>query len=249
MLTILTATAGPVGLPDSARPGAVRPEQEESSVVPEEEQAVVEPGPQVDALDIPAVIDRPFDVDEGERFIVRQFRLLDAEDLPRFDVNVQEVQALLEQMKSERPEGFTIGHLQETAEEVRSYYRKRGLILAQVIVPVQTVQEGIVDLQVFVGRLGRVLAEGDVMYSSEVLAGVFEDLIGKPISKAEVEAALLRLTDYPGLTVFGVFQPGQLIGTADIVLKVQEEKRFDVALRVDDHGTQVTAIIFACFMI
>ena len=240
MLTILTATAGPVGLPDSARPGAVRPEQEESSVVPEEEQAVVEPGPQVDALDIPAVIDRPFDVDEGERIIVRQFRLLDAEDLPRFDVNVEEVQALLEQIKSERPEGFTIGHLQETAEEVRSYYRKRGLILAQVIVPVQTVQEGIVDLQVFVGRLGRVLAEGDVMYSSEVLAGVFEDLIGKPISKAEVEAALLRLTDYPGLTVFGVFQPGQLIGTADIVLKVQEEKRFDVALRVDDHGTQET---------
>ena len=48
--------------------------------------------------------------------------------------------------------------IQEAADEVRSYYRERGLILAQVVVPVQTVQEGIIDLQVFVGRLGRVLA-------------------------------------------------------------------------------------------
>jgi len=31
-----------------------------------------------------------------------------------------------------------------------------------------------------------------------------------------------------------------LVGTADIVLKVQKEKRFDVAMRVDNHGTDET---------
>jgi hemolysin activation/secretion protein len=65
-------------------------------------------------------------------------------------------------------------------------------------------------------------------------------LIGKAITKEEVEAALLTLTDYPGLSVFGVFQPGQHVGQADIVLKVQEENRFDVAFRLDNHGIQET---------
>ena len=46
--------AGPLGLPDSARPGAVRPQPE---VMPEPS---VEPSE--DMVDIPAVIDRPFDI-------------------------------------------------------------------------------------------------------------------------------------------------------------------------------------------
>ena len=104
----------------------------------------------------------------------------------------------------------------------------------------QTIEGGVVDLEVYVGKLGRILAEGNEIYSKDVLEMAFGGLVGQPINKAEIEAALLRLTDYPGLTVFGVFQPGQQIGTADIVLKVQEEKRFDVAMRVDDHGTPET---------
>ena len=68
-------------------------------------------------------------------------------------------------------------------------------------------------------------------------------MIGKPVTKAEIEAALLGLTDFPGLSVFGVFQPGQQVGTADIVLKVQEENRFDFAMRVDNHGLQQTGRI------
>jgi len=225
--------AGPVGLPDSARPGAVRPGQEDRSKIPE--------GPPAEVLDVPPVIDRPFDPDECPCAVVQEFRLLDAEDMPKFDVDVAEIQALLSEKIARQPEGgFSIGQLQGVANEIRAYYRERGLILAQVVVPVQTVQGGVVDLQVFVGRLGRVIAEGNEMYSSAVLEKAFGHLVGEPVSQANIEAALLRLTDYPGLTVFGVFQPGRLVGTADIVLKVQKEKRFDVAMRIDNQGTKET---------
>jgi len=227
------ACAGPIELPDSARPGAVRPEQEERSDIPQ--------GPPAETLEIPAVIDRPFDIDECPCTLVNQFRLLNAEDMPEFEISLAEAQAILdEKIKQQAEEGFSIGQLQEAANAVRDYYRKKGLILTQVVVPVQTVQSGTVDLEVFVGKLGRVLAEGNKIYSPEILEQAFKDQIGQPINKADIEAALLRLTDYAGLTVFGVFQPGLLVGTADIVLKVQEEKRFDVAMRVDDHGTVET---------
>ena len=225
--------AGPVGLPDSARPGAVRPEQEDKAVVPRQPPATV--------MDVPPVIDRPFDVDECPCTVVSKFRLLNAEDMPEYGVKLAEVQVILdESIQEQADEGFSIGQLQDVANQVRNYYRQKGLILAQVVVPVQTVENGVVDLELYVGKLGRVLAEGNAMYSKDKLEQVFHDLIGKPIYKSDVEAALLRLTDFPGLTVFGVFQPGQLVGTADILLKVQEEKRFDVAFRVDNHGTRET---------
>lgn len=225
--------AGPVGLPDSARPGAVRPEQEDKLEIPK-------PPPET-VMDVPPVIDRPFDVDECPCTVVSKFRLLNAEDMPEYDVNLADVQSILDKnIKEQADEGFSIGQLQEVANKVRNYYRQKGLILTQVVVPVQTVENGVVDLELYVGKLGRVLAEGNKMYSKEKLEQVFDDLIGKPIYKADIEAALLRLTDFPGLTVFGVFQPGQLVGTADIVLKVQKEKRFDVAFRVDNHGTRET---------
>ena len=232
ILTISAAFAGPVGLPDSARPGAVRPEQEGRGDIPSR--------PVADVIEVPAVIERPFDVDEGEAIIVTEFRFLDGEDLPEFDVSLDEVSALLEEQKALRPEGFTIGQLQAVADAVTTYYRQKGLILAQAVVPVQTISAGTVDIQIYIGTLGRVLAEGNEMYVKEILETPFLKLIGQPISKAKVEAALLTLTDYSGLSVFGVFQPGIHVGTADIVLKVQEEKRFDVAFRADTHGTQET---------
>ena len=148
--------------------------------------------------------------------------------------------ALLEEQKALKPEGFTIGQLQGVADAVTNYYRQKGLILAQAVVPVQTVSGGIVDIQIFIGKLGRILAEGNEMYRMEMLEKPFRGLVGQPISKSKIEAALLTLTDYSGLSLFGVFQPGLQVGTADIVLKIQEEKRFDVAFRADVHGTQET---------
>jgi hemolysin activation/secretion protein len=190
-------------------------------------------------MEIPPVIDRPFETDEGPRIAVRQFRLVDARDLPRFDIEVADVQALLDAKLAEKQE-YTIGQLQEVADAVTTFYREKGLILAQAVVPVQTVQAGVVDIQIYEGRLGRVLAEGNSMYSEELLRGPFAGLIGEPVTKDEIETALLTLSTYPGLTVFGVFQPGQQVGEADLVVRVQEEKRFDVSFRVDNHGLQDT---------
>lgn len=226
--------AGPLGLPDSARPGAVRPQAE---ILPEQSVA-----PEGDVVDIPAVIDRPFDIEEGPYVIVKEFKLLNAEDLPEFGVSIDEIKnTVLAKIKQEQPEkGFSIGELQEVADEVTRYYRAKGLILSTAVIPVQTVATGIVDIQIFIGRLGRVIAESNESYSEKVLRMPFLDLIGKPVTQARIEAALLTLTDFPGLSVFGVFQPGQKVGEADMILKVQEEKWYDVAYRADNHGLQET---------
>ena len=203
----------------------------EEEVIPDHP---VEDGP------IPPVIDRPLGVDEGIKIIVHSFVLDDARDLPEYGIYLDEVQQQLSSYLDAAGAGVTIGRLQEIAEEVTAYYRSRGLILAQVVLPVQDVVAGEVHFQVFEGIMGRVLVEDNKMYTEDNLREPFSRLIGRPVVASEVESALLQLTDFPGLTVFGLFQPGQYVGEADLVLKVQNEERVRAPVRVDNQGTDST---------
>ncbi len=235
---MLTVTAQ-VAVPDALKPGAVRPEETGRPTLPPQPAEEVFKAPD-SILDVPAVIDRPFDVDAGPRVEVNRFHLADAQDLPRYGIRVADIERILQEQISARPDGFTIGHLEQAAAAVTVYYRNQGLVLAQAVIPVQTVEDGIVEMQIFIGTLGRVLVEGNTIYRDKILLGPFRRLIGEPVTKDSIESALLQLTDFPGLTVFGIFQPGQLVGTADIILTVQNENRFDFAYRVDNHGLQET---------
>ncbi len=230
MTMITSIFADSADLSGFARPGAVRPSQDEHSKNPSNSGN----------LEVPAVVDRPLRVDEGETVLITEFRLLDAENLPEFGIDLSELNALLEDEKALKPKGFTVGQLQGVADVIEKFYRRKGLILAQAVIPVQTISHGIVDVQILVGKLGRILTEGNEIYKNEILKRPFRKLIGQPVSKSKIEAALLRLTDYSGLSAYGVFQPGLHVGTADLVIQVQEEKQFDVAIRADVHGTQET---------
>ena len=198
-------------------------------------------GPPSGVLEVPPVIDRPFEVDECPCVRVTEFRLLNAKDLPKYGIKLAvAIQILQQAIEQQPPNGFSFGQLQQVANLVRRYYREQGLILTRVVVPVQTVEAGVVELEVLIGKLGRILVEGNAIYSEDTLNMVFKKLIGQPVHKDEIEAALLRLTDFPGLTIFGVFQPGQAVGSTDMVLKVQDEDRFGLDARADNHGTRET---------
>lgn len=224
--------AGAVDLPDAARPGAIRPGEDRK-------QIPREPPPEP-LFDVPPVADRPLEIDEGEKIVVARFVLDGVEDRPEHDIAVSAIEALVEARREARPEGFTVGRLQELADEITAYYRERGLILAQAFVPVQTVEAGEITIQVMEGKLGRVVTEGNELYRAEILEQPFRDLVGEPVTKESIESALLRVSDYPGQSSFGVFQPGVAVGTADMVVKVQDEQRFELALRADNHGITET---------
>lgn len=135
---------------------------------------------------------------------------------------------------------LTIGQLQDIAGEVTNLYRKSGFILAQAFVPEQKVISGDVVIQVVEGKLGHVVVENNHLYGRKILLKPFDDYLGKPVFKQSIESGLLRLSDYPGLSAFGVFRPGPVGGTTDLVLKVQDEKRLNFNLQMDNYGSKFT---------
>lgn len=218
-------------VPDAAKPGAQRPGQER--------QTLPQP-PAAPAFVVPAVPDRPLEVDAGEKIKVTAFEIIGATDRPKRGLYVKDLEAIAQQQLAAHPEGLTVGRLQEIADDITKFYRAHGLILAQAFVPVQTVEGGRIRIQILEGALGRVMTEGQKIYKPEVLERPFAGLVGQPVTKEQIESALLQLNAYPGLSLFGVFQPGQEVGTADMVIKVQKEKRFEGSVRYDNHGIKET---------
>jgi hemolysin activation/secretion protein len=217
-------------VPPAATPGGA---------LPRVEPAVPQAEPARDLFSIPRVYDRPLGLEDGPRLVVKGFKLVGAVDRPKQGVSVAEVEAVLEKARLEQPEaGYTINQLHEVAGKVAEYYRAHGYILAQSFVPAQDVVDGVVAVQVLEGTLAEIQVEGNQHYRAKVLEKPFDSLIGQPIEKNSIESALLTLTNYPGVTAFGVLGAGREVGTSRLTLRVQSEDRFRVEAALDNHGSQ-----------
>lgn len=216
--------------PPGATPGGALP-RVDPAVQPADES-----GP---LFNIPRVYDRPLGLDEGPRVRVQSFRVAGVIDRPERGVRVADIEALLESAREAQPaEGFSINEMQEVAGKVAAYYRQRGYILAQAFVPEQDVVDGVVLVQVLEGRLADVQVEGNARYSAKILERPFKALIGEPIDKDAIESALLTLTNYPGLTAFGVLGSGREVGTSRLTVRVQAEDRVRFETALDNYGSQ-----------
>ncbi len=198
---------------------------------------------------IPPVIDRPLDANAGPRVAVSRFEVeVQGAESPAWVEGgyLGLVERKLEAARAGQPaNGFTIPMLEQITNDIATELREGGMVLAQVFVPAQAVRGGVVKVQVLPGRLGRVIAEGNSRYSSTRLMTPFQELVGAPVDKDDVESALLYLTDYPGLVVFGVFGEGGQIGDTDLSLKVQEERAATSSVSADNYGSEFTGEIRA----
>ena len=232
LATLLGACCMPLAaqVPPGATPGGA---------LPRVEPAVQPPERKGELFDIPRMYDRPLGLEEGPRVLVKAFKLQGAVDRPKHHVRVADAQAILDAARAAQPsQGFSINQLQEVAKKVATYYDEHGYILAQAFIPAQKVADGVVAVQVLEGKLASVRVEGNKKYPASTLKRPFKSLIGAPVDKDSIESALLTLTNYPGITAFGVLGAGTDVGTTDLTLRVQSEERFRIETVLDNYGTQ-----------
>ena len=168
------------------------------------------------------------------------------QDLPKAQSPAEQQKAyqqFIQQLELERQQqvhGLTVGQLQEIADVITRYYHERGYFLARAVIPAQEVNDGVVQIRVLEGRLEKVVPNGNHRYSNAVLSRPFAPMLGNLVTVKQTESALLSLAHYPGLTAFGVFQPGSYVGTTDMVVNVEQERAYDATIRADNEGTVFT---------
>ncbi|MFD1215816.1 ShlB/FhaC/HecB family hemolysin secretion/activation protein [Microbulbifer celer] len=160
----------------------------------------------------------------------------DTEDMG--PAHLRKLSETIDQQNAKR--GISYGDLEEIAAELTRFYRKQGLFLAQVQIPAQEVENGIVTLSVQEGLLGQIVAEDNQNYSQKQLAQPFERKLGELVNHRDIEEGLYLLNDLPALNVTGYFSPGENPGETKLNLKVRDESSWHMTSRLDNHGSLYT---------
>jgi hemolysin activation/secretion protein len=135
----------------------------------------------------------------------------------------------------------TLADLEELAKAITARYKERGYFLAQAVVPVQTVRDGIVEISVIEGRLGKVdvVVAPDAPISEARVRGFLAPLQpGEAVSAPAYERSMLLLSDQPGVKVSSGLQEGTQSGTTDLSVEVAAAPRWAFTAEGDNHGTK-----------
>jgi len=139
--------------------------------------------------------------------------------------------------------GKSLADIEAAAKAIETELRRQGRFLAQVIVPAQRMVEGVVELQVFEGRLGNVNVDvqPDANISRPLVDSTVEPLQGRPpIERDRIDGALLRLGDLRGIAVHSVLKPGEEPGVADLDIYIDRGRRYAADVEYDNGGSVYT---------
>ena len=179
--------------------------------------------------------DEPAAMPNTAPFLVRQLRV---EGNTVFDSAT--LQALLAPMQDKR---LTLPQIVEGIEAITTYYRAAGYPLARTIIPAQTIEDGVVRVQVMEANWGQVELRNNSAVKDAVLMRKLSTLeTGSVIRLDALERATLLLSDLPGVVPRALLRAGQELGSSDLVVDVQPGAPWNASLSVDNFGSRYTGV-------
>jgi hemolysin activation/secretion protein len=146
----------------------------------------------------------------------------------------------------------TLGDLREAAARIARFYSRRDL-LARAVLPRQTVENGVVTIQVLEARMGRVRIDPTSRTRLDPdLAAAFilaRNPEGEPLRPSAVATGISNLTLIPGMQALGVLDAGTQEGSTDVRLKLLEPKAVNATLLVDNSAAREIGQVRALGMV
>ncbi|SMD04438.1 ShlB/FhaC/HecB family hemolysin secretion/activation protein [Sporomusa malonica] len=190
--------------------------------------------PQKDYKDI--VIQQPPLSDKADnttRFPIDKFRLTGEIPIPE-----SQLQALLQDSLNQE---LTLADLNTLAAKISTYLHNQGYIVAAAYIPAQTIQNGIVELNIIPGKYGKIIVEdNNVLASTQAKSLIASLKPGNIIRKPDLERALLLLNDLAGVQIKAVLSPGIQSGTSDLTIEINASRETNGVIYFDNYGNKFT---------
>jgi hemolysin activation/secretion protein len=134
----------------------------------------------------------------------------------------------------------TFGKLQEICAEIVRFYRDKNRPVVDAQLPEQNVTNGVVQILVVEGRVGRILAEDQRWFSeSRILRGI-RSKVGDFIEANRLLDDLNWLNRNPFRRSELLFRKGESHGQTDIVVKTSDRFPLRPYFAYDNYGTDLT---------
>ena len=136
---------------------------------------------------------------------------------------------------------ISLADVYSIAANLTSKYRNDGYILTQVVVPPQTINDGVVRLRVVEGKLNQIRVEGPGAQGSN--ADIINLYVGAlkakgVLNNGNLEKTLLLINDLPGVTARSILSPSNnVVGASDLTIIVERDK-LDGTVQVDNFGSR-----------
>lgn len=136
---------------------------------------------------------------------------------------------------------YDLAGLRGLANHVTDYYHAQGYPFARAYLPPQPLKDWQLHIEVVEGKYGAVTTTGDDEKLSASAQKFLSRLVpGEVIESKSLERAALILDDLPGIKSVPLVRPGQQVGTGDLAVRVERDKRFGGDVGVDNYGNRYT---------
>jgi len=137
---------------------------------------------------------------------------------------------------------MTTGQIELARNALEKAYHKLGYPAVLVNIPEQTVEDGIVQLQVVESRIRRVRITGNRYHTMESIRDDLPSLApGSILYLPDLQEELNRLNRSRDLKIAPVLQPGKYPGTIDVELKVQDRLPLHGSLELSNRASHNTS--------
>ncbi|MER9300882.1 BamA/TamA family outer membrane protein [Mesorhizobium sp. M0621] len=181
----------------------------------------------------PALIAGP---ERGETIILRELRFAGKIEL----LPEAERAQLAATVKGKR---LGIAGLYALADKVTAALQRQGRLLARAVLPQQDITEGFVTIKIVEGVFEKTDFERGkgVRVREGLLRAIGEGQVqADSVTKEDLEEALLRMNDLPGVSARAKLTPGSAPNTTRLVVGVDEAPIFSASLWGDDYGSAST---------
>jgi hemolysin activation/secretion protein len=134
----------------------------------------------------------------------------------------------------------SIATLETLAAQIGAAYRARGFVLSQAVLPAQTVDDGVVQIQVIEGFIDRVALIGGAPNQQALAQTLFAPVSGsRPLRLATLERAVLLSRDTFGGTVETALEPSpDTFAAADLTVGIEPDPWTGFAA-IDNRGSRL----------
>jgi hemolysin activation/secretion protein len=171
--------------------------------------------------------------DEGETVLVKAITFTG-----NTVIATETLDSLTEEFKNQ---DLTWDEIKSIADSVTMAYQELGYILAKAYVPEQEIKDGVLEIRIVEGNVGKLEVKGNKYYHERVIKRYFRPQMKHGVIRERMlESALLLTKEIPSVETRVVLKKGEKPGTADMLLDTKDSAAVKLSLDYNNFGHPLT---------
>lgn len=133
----------------------------------------------------------------------------------------------------------TITELYALRDAITAKYRSAGYLLSRATIPPQNITDGIFHIRIVEGYISKVSIEGRSHERRKLIASIADRVTrSRPLRAADLERAVLLISDLPGVAIRTVIRPSTTDAGAAELSVIVEREAATASIQADNRGSR-----------